>query len=45
MLSIDGLGLGVNWQRFLSETLNPVVAPPPPPPKQDDPAAGPRTRP
>nr|WP_244140915.1 hypothetical protein [Burkholderia vietnamiensis] len=41
MLSIDGLGLGVNWQRFLSETLNPVVAPPPPPPKQDDPAAGP----
>jgi hypothetical protein len=29
MLSIDGLGLGVNWQRFLSETLNPVVAPPP----------------
>ncbi|WP_027781111.1 MULTISPECIES: LWXIA domain-containing protein [Burkholderia] len=43
MLLIDGLGLGVNWQRFLSETLNPVVAPPPPPPppKQDDPAAGP----
>ncbi|HEF5872748.1 TPA: LWXIA domain-containing protein [Burkholderia cenocepacia] len=44
MLLIDGMGLGVNWQRFLSETLNPVVAPPPPPPpppKQDDPAAGP----
>lgn len=45
MLLIDGLGLGVNWQRFLSETLNPVVAPPPPPPppppKKDDPAAGP----
>ncbi|AXF22982.1 LWXIA domain-containing protein [Burkholderia pyrrocinia] len=42
MLSIDGLGLGVNWQRFLSETLNPVVAPPPPPPpKQNDPSAGP----
>lgn len=41
MLSIDGLGMGVNWQRFLSETLNPVVAPPPPPPKKDDPSAGP----
>lgn len=44
MLLIDGVGLGVNWQRFLSETLNPVVAPPPPPPpppKKDDPAAGP----
>ncbi|CAB3764364.1 hypothetical protein B7G54_07725 [Burkholderia puraquae] len=44
MLLIDGLGLGVNWQRFLSETLNPVVAPPPPPPpppKQDGPSAGP----
>ncbi|RQZ12857.1 LWXIA domain-containing protein [Burkholderia sp. Bp9031] len=44
MLLIDGLGLGVNWQRFLSDTLNPVVAPPPPPPpppKKDDPAAGP----
>ncbi|WP_175806968.1 LWXIA domain-containing protein [Burkholderia metallica] len=42
MLLIDGLGLGVNWQRFLSETLDPVVAPPPPPPpKKDDPAAGP----
>ena len=44
MLLIDGLGLGVNWQRFLSETLNPIVAPPPPPPpppKKDDPAAGP----
>ncbi|MBM2771225.1 LWXIA domain-containing protein [Burkholderia anthina] len=44
MLLIDGLGLGVNWQRFLSETLNPVVAPPPPPPpppKKDDPSAGP----
>ncbi|PRG03117.1 LWXIA domain-containing protein [Burkholderia contaminans] len=44
MLLIDGLGLGVNWQRFLSETLNPVVAPPPPPPpppKKDDSSAGP----
>ncbi|WP_175689134.1 LWXIA domain-containing protein [Burkholderia anthina] len=44
MLLIDGLGLGVNWQRFLSETLDPVVAPPPPPPpppKKDDPSAGP----
>ncbi|MGN7983768.1 LWXIA domain-containing protein [Burkholderia sp. 22313] len=40
MLSIDGMGLGVNWQRFLSETLDPVVAPPPPP-KQDDSSAGP----
>ncbi|WP_412024130.1 LWXIA domain-containing protein [Burkholderia cepacia] len=40
MLSIDGMGMGVNWQRFLSDTLNPVVAPPPPP-KQDDSQSGP----
>jgi len=40
MLSIDGMGLGVNWQRFLSDTLDPVVAPPPPP-KKDDASAGP----
>ncbi|AZQ55867.1 LWXIA domain-containing protein [Burkholderia cenocepacia] len=40
MLSIDGMGLGVNWQRFLSDTLDPVVAPPPPPQK-DDSSAGP----
>ncbi|WP_175911594.1 LWXIA domain-containing protein [Burkholderia sp. BCC1640] len=40
MLSIDGMGLGVNWQRFLSDTLDPVVAPPPPPQK-DDSSTGP----
>ncbi|WP_175732241.1 LWXIA domain-containing protein [Burkholderia ambifaria] len=40
MLSIDGMGLGVNWQRFLSDTLDPLVAPPPPP-KKDDASAGP----
>ncbi|WP_174994617.1 LWXIA domain-containing protein [Burkholderia arboris] len=30
MLSIDGMGLGLNWQRFLSQTLNPDLAPKPP---------------
>ncbi|KVL35610.1 LWXIA domain-containing protein [Burkholderia sp. MSMB1835] len=30
MLSIDGMGLGLNWQRFLSQTLDPDLAPKPP---------------